>query len=126
PRLARPPPPPRPPRALPHALPICASADVLVSTSAWEGQPIGLQEGLAAGVPIVATDVGGTREVTGRAARLVPYPDADAMTTQITQLLTDPDQAGRLRTAAQQRAGELPSAADALRQALGIYARVIA
>jgi len=105
---------------------LLASADVLVSTSAWEGQPIGLQEGLAAGVPIVATDVGGTREVTGRAARLVPYPDADAMTTQITQLLTDPDQAGRLRTAAQQRAGELPSAADALRQALGIYARVIA
>src|SRR5699024_10729274 len=61
---------------------LLASADVLVSTSAWEGQPINVQEALAAGVPVVATDVGGTGEVTGAAARLVPYPDPDALTTQ--------------------------------------------
>lgn len=105
---------------------LMASADVLVSTSAWEGQPIGLQEGLAAGVPIVATDVGGTREVTGSAARLVPYPDAGAMAAHITEVLTKPDDAAQLHAAARQRAGELPSPADALRQTLGIYARVIA
>lgn len=105
---------------------LLASADVLVSTSAWEGQPIGLQEGLAAGVPIVATDVGGTREVTGSAARLVPYPDAGAMTTQITEVLTRPQEADDMRAAARARAGQLPTAADALRQALGIYAKVIA
>lgn len=105
---------------------LLASADVLVSTSAWEGQPIALQEGLAAGVPIVATDVGGTREVTGAAARLVPYPDAGAMTSQITEVLTGAQEAEEMRVASRLRAGELPTAADALRQALGTYARVIA
>lgn len=105
---------------------LLASADVLVSTSAWEGQPINVQEALAAGVPVVATDVGGTGEVTGDAARLVPYPDPDALTTQITAVLRDADLADELRTAGLRRAGELPTLADALRQTLGIYARVIA
>src|SRR5699024_3436861 len=73
---------------------------------------------------IVATDVGGTREVTGRAARPVPYPDADAMTTHITQLLTDPEQADQLRTAARHRAGELHSPAAALPQPLGLSAQL--
>ncbi|WP_022916559.1 glycosyltransferase family 4 protein [Ruania albidiflava] len=105
---------------------LLASADVLVSTSAWEGQPINLQEALAAGVPVVATDVGGTGEVTGDAARLVPYADPDALTTQITAVLRDTDLADELRRAGRRRAGELPTLADALRQTLGIYARVIA
>lgn len=105
---------------------LLATADVLVSTSAWEGQPINVQEALAAGVPIVATDVGGTREVTDGAARLVPYPDADALTSQLTAVLTDPELAQDLSDAGRRRAGELPSLADSLRQTLGIYARVIA
>lgn len=105
---------------------LLASADVLVSTSAWEGQPINLQEGLAAGVPIVATDVGGTREVTGDAARLVSYPDPDAMATQITRILTEPALAAELSAAGRHRASQLPTHADALRQTLEIYARVIA
>src|SRR5699024_11335639 len=66
---------------------LLASADVLVSTSAWEGQPINVQEALAAGVPVVATDVGGTGEVTGDAARLVPYPDPDARSEEHTSEL---------------------------------------
>ncbi len=105
---------------------LLASADVLVSTSAWEGQPINVQEALAAGVPVVATDVGGTREVTGDAARLVGYPDPDALTTQITAVLRDDRLAEELRRAGRHRATELPTVADALRQTLGIYARVIA
>lgn len=105
---------------------LLASADVLVSTSAWEGQPINIQEALAAGLPVVATDVGGTREVTGDAARLVPYPDPDALTAQIATVLSDPDVADQLRQAGRRRAAELPTLADALRQTLGIYARVIA
>lgn len=105
---------------------LLASADLLVSTSAWEGQPINVQEALAAGVPVVATDVGGTREVTGAAARLVAYPDADALAAQMTAVLTDPELAADLSRAGRRRAAELPDLADALRQTLGIYARVIA
>ncbi|WP_210769098.1 glycosyltransferase family 4 protein [Ruania alkalisoli] len=101
-----------------------ASADVLVSTSAWEGQPLNVQEALAAGVPVVATDVGGTREVTGDAALLVPYGDPDALTSAITRVLTDHDLAADLRARALARAAELPTVDDAHAQLERIYAEV--
>jgi glycosyltransferase involved in cell wall biosynthesis len=37
--------------------------DVLLFTSDWEGLPLTLWESMAAGVPIVSTDVGGIREI---------------------------------------------------------------
>ncbi|TDE90291.1 glycosyltransferase family 1 protein [Occultella glacieicola] len=105
---------------------LMATADVVVSTSAWEGQPLNLQEALAAGAPIVATDVGGTAEVTGGAAELVPYPDADALAARITAVLSDPQRRRDMRAASLTRAAELPTASDALAQVLGIYTTVIA
>ncbi|UFU05050.1 glycosyltransferase family 4 protein [Ruania halotolerans] len=101
-----------------------AAADVVVSTSAWEGQPINLQEALAAGAPIVATDVGGTREVTGDAALLVPYADPDALAGAITRVLTDSMLADDLRQRSLRRAAELPTADDAAAQVLEIYADI--
>ena len=104
---------------------LLAAADVVVSTSAWEGQPLNLQEALAAGAPIVATDVGGTREVTGDAARLVPFADPDALATQIAQVRGDEQVRTGMRASSLARAGELPSAEDALVHMLEIYARVL-
>ena len=104
---------------------LLALADVVVSTSSWEGQPLNLQEALRAGRPIVATDVGGTGEVTAEAARLVPYGDAAGLAAQITELLTDRQQAEELGTAARRRAAELPSRADTLRQVQRCYHEVI-
>jgi len=104
---------------------LLALADVVVSTSSWEGQPLNLQEALQAGAPIVATDVGGTGEVTGPAARLVPDADPDALVTQIVAVLSQPELAAQMRAAAAQRATELPDAADSLDQILGLYHRVI-
>jgi glycosyltransferase involved in cell wall biosynthesis len=43
--------------------PVLAAADVLVFTSAHEGLSLAQIEGLAAGLPLVATDVGGTAEL---------------------------------------------------------------
>ncbi|CAM3653093.1 glycosyltransferase family 4 protein [Occultella aeris] len=105
---------------------LMATADVVVSTSAWEGQPLNLQEALAAGAPIVATDVGGTAEVTGDAAELVPFPDADAMAARIAAVLSDPDRQQSMRAASLARAAGLPTAADSLAQVLRIYTTVIA
>ena len=100
-------------------------ADVVVSTSSWEGQPLNLQEALRAGRPIVATDVGGTGEVTGAAALLVPYGDAEALADRIADVLTDTDLAARLAQQARQRAGELPSRADTLQQVQRCYRQVL-
>ncbi len=104
---------------------LLGGADVVVSTAEWEGQPLWLQEALHAGAPIVATDVGGTREVTGAAARLVPYGDADLLVAQIAAVLREPRVAEGLRAAARERAAELPRAHDALTQVLQTYRSVL-
>jgi len=45
--------------------PLYADLDVLALTSDNEGTPVAMIEAMAAGVPVVATDVGGVRELTG-------------------------------------------------------------
>ncbi|MFV0253894.1 MAG: glycosyltransferase family 4 protein [Beutenbergiaceae bacterium] len=105
---------------------LLAAADVVVSTAQWEGQPLWLQEALAAGAPIVATDVGGTSEVTHDAARLVPYGDADRLCTQIVAVLRQAKLADSLRAASLARAAQLPDADAALAQVRSIYRTVLA
>lgn len=104
---------------------LLAAADVFVSTSAWEGQPLGVQEALGAGVAVVATDVGGTAEVTGDAAVLVPYPDAVALAAAIRDLVEHDERRATLAAAALERAAELPRLADVLVQLESVYARVL-
>ncbi|WP_199421851.1 lipid II flippase MurJ [Actinotalea solisilvae] len=94
---------------------LLAAADVVVSAARWEGQPLGVQEALAAGAAVVATDVGGTREVTGDAAELVP-PDAAAIGAAVRGLLDDPARRAALGRAALARAATLPTADDTLDQ----------
>ena len=59
--------------------PILAAGDVLISVSEFEGLSLAHLEALAAGLPVIATDVGGTREIARQSAamRLLP-PNADA------------------------------------------------
>jgi glycosyltransferase involved in cell wall biosynthesis len=58
-----------------------AAADALVLSSAWEGLPNVVLEAAAAGLPVVATDTGGVRElVEDRVTGLVvPHRDAWAL-----------------------------------------------
>ena len=97
------------------------AADVVVSTALWEGQPLGVQEALALGAPVVATDVGGTREVTASAAVLVPA-DAGALAAAVGTLLSSPDERRRLGEAALVRAAELPDLAATMRQLTAVWA----
>jgi glycosyltransferase involved in cell wall biosynthesis len=59
------------------------AADAFVSGSAWEGMPLAVGEAMAMEKPVVATDVGGVRELVGDAGIIVPAKDsavlADAM-----------------------------------------------
>ena len=101
---------------------LLASAAVFVLPSVWEGQPLILQEALRASVPIVATRVGGTSELTGEdAALLVPPGDAAKLSDAVRAVLTDPALAARLRQAAANRAHALPGQDDAVTAALAEY-----
>jgi glycosyltransferase involved in cell wall biosynthesis len=70
---------------------ICAS-DVLTLPSWSEGYPNVVVEAIACGVPVVATDVGGTREiiVDGDNGILIPPRDAKALEHALADALTRP------------------------------------
>ena len=101
---------------------LLATAAVFALPSTWEGQPLILQEALRAGVPVVATRVGGTPVLTGEdAAVLVPAGDAPRLADAVRAVLTDEVLAARLRKAAAARGRALPSEDDAVTAALAEY-----
>jgi len=99
---------------------LMAAAELVVSTSTWEGQPLVVQEALQAEAAIVATDVGGTGEVAGPAARLTEAT-GPAIAAAVAELLTDDTARQQLRAAARQRAVELPTPGDVVAQLRSIY-----
>jgi glycosyltransferase involved in cell wall biosynthesis len=74
---------------------ILAQVDVLVSSSVWEGFPTVLMEAMAARVPVVATDVSGSRELvtSGKTGILVPPADPTALASAISWLYSHPQEA---------------------------------
>jgi glycosyltransferase involved in cell wall biosynthesis len=71
---------------------LTAAADVAVLTSIKEGLPRALMEAMAVGVPVVATNVKGSREVVrhGKTGFLVPLDDPDALAHCLARLLDSP------------------------------------
>ncbi len=80
--------------------------DVLALSSLWEGLPCVLAQALASGVPVVATDVEGTREAVaeGVTGRLVPAGNPEALAKALVELLADPGWLQRLAAAGPGRA----------------------
>jgi glycosyltransferase involved in cell wall biosynthesis len=73
-----------------------AMTRALVVPSRAESMPYVVLEAIAAGLPIVATNVGGVPEIFGpRAGELVPPGDPAALAAAIDHMLADPAQAAR-------------------------------
>lgn len=74
------------------------AADAFVLPSLYEGLPHVILEAFAAGVPVVATAVGGTVEVVdpGSNGLLVPAGDPDAFSAALDRLFSEPGLRGRL------------------------------
>lgn len=85
---------------------LLSRADAMVLPSYSEGMSNALLEGLASGLPLVATDVGGNREVVsdGVNGYLVPPGDAEALSAALGKVATDPELRHRLGTASRERA----------------------
>jgi glycosyltransferase involved in cell wall biosynthesis len=105
---------------------LLAAADLAVVTSDWEARQLFAQEALRAGVPLVATSVGGLPDLVGEAAVLVPPGDVDALDKAVREMLTDPDRrAGYARRGAE-RAAAWPTEEQTVAEVAAVYAEVAA
>jgi len=100
---------------------LLAAADLVVISSRWEARSLVAQEALRAGVPLVATAVGGLPELVGDAAVLVPPADRATLSDMVSTLLADPDRRARLAAAGPSQAATWPDEAATVAQVLSIY-----
>jgi glycosyltransferase involved in cell wall biosynthesis len=103
---------------------LLAAADVVVLPSRWEARALVVQEALRAGVPVVATAVGGVPELVGDAAVLVPPSDPGALAAAVGALLADADLRAELAAAGLRQAATWPEEADTVAQTLDVYRQV--
>jgi glycosyltransferase involved in cell wall biosynthesis len=84
------------------AAPHLRAADAAALPSRSEGMPLALLEAMAAGLPVIASRVGGMLEIVdeGRTGLLVPPDDPRALAERICQLMANPTLATTLGNAA--------------------------
>lgn len=90
-----------PPHEVSSAL---ANTDCLVLPSRSEGRPVVVMEAMAAGLPVVASDIPGTRELVshGETGLLFQLDDAQGLADTLSQLAADPTMRDRLGAAGRQ------------------------
>ena len=73
--------------------PYFADADIFALSSDYEGLPLVILEAMSAGLPVVATDVGGVREAVsdGISGFLVGRGDVKGLSGKLTRLIDDED-----------------------------------
>lgn len=100
---------------------------VYVQSSAYEGMPNALLEAASLGVPLVATDVGGMREVLedGETALLVPHGEPRQLAAAIERVLGDDDLAMRLSEGSRRLAARLSPERER-DEWLALYQRLLA
>ena len=89
-------------------LSLIAAAGAVCLPSEAEALPMSVLEAMALARPVVATDVGGTRDqvVDGETGYLVPAGDGAAITRALLALATDREQAERMGAAGRERQRE--------------------
>ncbi len=97
---------------------LLTAADLFVLPSLEEGMSVALLEAMAAGLPVVVTDIPGNRLLVDhdRHGLLVPVEDAEALSSAVMRIFGDPDRAARMGVAGRDRvAGEFSLATMAQR-----------
>jgi glycosyltransferase involved in cell wall biosynthesis len=82
-----------------------AAHELFLLISHWEGFPRSILEAMRAGLPVVASDVGGVREsvLQGQTGFVVPPQDVGALSARLETLLGDPGLRARLGAAGRRR-----------------------
>ncbi|MBO0868748.1 MAG: glycosyltransferase family 4 protein, partial [Micromonosporaceae bacterium] len=104
---------------------LLGAADLAVTTSEWEARQLFAQEALLAGVPLVATAVGGVPELVADAAVLVPAGDVDAVDAAVVGLLDAPARRAALVQRGRRIAAGWPTEDQTVDQIRSVYAELL-
>ena len=82
---------------------------------------------MVAGVPVIATDGGGAREIVTheQTGLLVPLADVEALTASLLRLMGDPELAARLAVAGKEHALQNYTIEISARKSEALYERVL-
>ncbi len=112
----------------PEVAPLLARCQIFVLTSRFEAFPYSILEAMRAGLPVVATDVGGVREavtedVTGY---LVPRCHVEAVRARLAALIWDPALRRRMGDAGRKKFGVHFHFDEMLRRTIRVYEEAVA
>ena len=99
------------------------SVHLYVQPSFAEGLPNSVMEAMAAGRPVVASDIGGNNDLItdGVNGALFPMGDATALSVQLGQLINEPERCQRLAKSARQLIVDQYGFESVTRQLAGLY-----
>jgi glycosyltransferase involved in cell wall biosynthesis len=103
-----------------HDIPeLYRAMDIYLMSSLWEGRSLSIMEAMAAGLPTVVTEVGGSADIVdnGRCGLLVPPKDPQAMADAIIKLYSSSGKRNELTENGKERARKLYSS-DAMTKKL--------
>jgi glycosyltransferase involved in cell wall biosynthesis len=105
---------------------VLAESNIFVNPAYAEAFPYTILEAMSMGLPIVATDVGGTAEAItdGATGMLVPPGDAPALALALERLLQRPDLAASLGRQAKRRFAQRFTLDRMVENTLGVYSEL--
>ncbi len=114
---------------VPSVAPVLAGLDVLVMSSISEAASMPVLEAMGAGVPVVASEVGGVREILAAdpknpAGIIIPSREPEEMAVAILDLLNNPQEADRMGRNGRLLAKERFSLETCVHQHLKVYCGV--
>jgi glycosyltransferase involved in cell wall biosynthesis len=106
---------------------LLASCDLFVLPSLYEGLPLSILEAMAAGKPVISSNIGGTDEavIHNQTGLLVPAKDPVALATAIRMLLADSALASRLAANGRARVTQEFSAETMVERVTRIYDHIL-
>jgi glycosyltransferase involved in cell wall biosynthesis len=104
-----------------------AEADVFLLVTKWEGFPRSILEAMRAGLPVIASDVGGCKESVeeGVTGYLVPKEDPEALAERLRELTDSPDLRTRMGRAGRKSYEENFTFEAMYRKTRGVYREIV-
>lgn len=100
--------------------------DIFVLPSYWEGMPVSLLEAMSMELPVIGTDIRGSREeITEDCGIIYPPGDVDALAKAIEWLLENREKAVAMGKNARKRVVELFSEDEVIKKQIDVYKKLL-